>query len=67
MARETRVTTYEAETRLALLLDLVAQGETVVITRRGEAVALLAPPHPSPAPRPETGREAPSLNPPGSP
>jgi antitoxin (DNA-binding transcriptional repressor) of toxin-antitoxin stability system len=62
MARETRVTTYEAETRLALLLDLVAQGETVVITRRGEAVALLAPP-----PRPETGREAPSLNPPGSP
>ncbi len=52
MARATRVTTYEAETRLALLLDLVAQGETVVITRRGEAVALLAPP-----PRPETGRE----------
>ncbi|NGM23914.1 type II toxin-antitoxin system prevent-host-death family antitoxin [Roseomonas stagni] len=55
MSRETRVTAYEAEMRLALLLDLVAQGETVVITRRGEAVALLAPPQASP--RPEAGRE----------
>jgi antitoxin (DNA-binding transcriptional repressor) of toxin-antitoxin stability system len=43
MMRETRVTAFEAETRLALLLDLVAQGQTVTIMRRGEAVARHAP------------------------
>jgi prevent-host-death family protein len=34
---------YEAKTRLAALLDAVAGGETVVITRRGRPIARLVP------------------------
>jgi prevent-host-death family protein len=34
---------YEAKTHLAALLDAVAGGETVVITRRGKPVARLVP------------------------
>ncbi len=45
MAQATRVTAFEAETRLALLLDLVERGQTVTIMRRGEPVACLAPVH----------------------
>lgn len=40
---------HQAKTHLSQLLDDVAMGEVVVITRRGEAVAVLAPP-PSQAP-----------------
>ncbi|MDP2662365.1 MAG: type II toxin-antitoxin system prevent-host-death family antitoxin [Dehalococcoidia bacterium] len=36
---------YEAKTHLAQLLDEVARGETVTITRHGVPVAVLAPPH----------------------
>ncbi|HMO47828.1 MAG TPA: type II toxin-antitoxin system prevent-host-death family antitoxin [Rubrivivax sp.] len=35
---------FEAKTRLSELLDAVAQGEQVTITRRGVAVARLVPP-----------------------
>ncbi len=34
---------FEAKNRLGTLLDWVAQGEEVVITRRGKAVARLVP------------------------
>jgi prevent-host-death family protein len=36
---------YEAKTNLAALLDAVEKGETIVITRRGRAVARLGPAH----------------------
>jgi prevent-host-death family protein len=35
---------HQAKTHLSQLLEDVAMGEEVVITRRGEAVAILAPP-----------------------
>jgi prevent-host-death family protein len=35
---------HEAKTHLSRLLEDVAAGEEVVITRRGEAVAVLSPP-----------------------
>jgi prevent-host-death family protein len=41
MARE--VQSSEAETRLHQLLDEVEQGETIVITRDGRAVARIVP------------------------
>lgn len=34
---------YEAKTHLPRLLDRVAQGESIVITKRGSAVAMLVP------------------------
>ena len=37
------VSALEAKTRLSSLLDRVSHGEEVVITRRGKAVARLAP------------------------
>jgi prevent-host-death family protein len=37
---------HEAKTHLSRLLDDVAAGEEVVITRRGEEVASLVPRHP---------------------
>jgi antitoxin (DNA-binding transcriptional repressor) of toxin-antitoxin stability system len=40
---------HEAKTHLSRLIEDVAAGEEVVITRRGEAVASLGPP-PKPAP-----------------
>lgn len=35
---------YEARTRLAELLDEVAKGKKILITRRGKPAALLSPP-----------------------
>jgi prevent-host-death family protein len=35
---------FEAKTRLSELLDRVAHGETIQITKRGRPVALLTPP-----------------------
>ena len=35
---------YEAKTHLSRLLDEVAEGETITITRRGTPVAVLSPP-----------------------
>ena len=35
---------FEAKAKIAELLDKVAAGETVLITRRGVATALLSPP-----------------------
>ncbi len=39
-----KVGAYEAKTRLAKLLNRVAQGETILITKHGRPVACLAPP-----------------------
>jgi prevent-host-death family protein len=41
---------YEARTHLSQLLDEVAKGKSVLITRRGKPAALLSPP-------PDAGRE----------
>ena len=38
------VSTSEAKTHLSALLDEVARGETIIITKRGRAVARLTPP-----------------------
>ena len=38
------VSTSEAKTHLPALLDEVARGETIIITKRGRAVARLIPP-----------------------
>ena len=38
------VSTAEAKTHLSALLDEVARGETIIITKRGRAVARLVPP-----------------------
>jgi prevent-host-death family protein len=40
----TTVGTFTANTHLAQLLERVAQGEKVLITRRGKPVAMLVPP-----------------------
>jgi len=42
------VTTTEAKAQLHALLDAVAAGETVTITRRGRAVAVLSAPEEQP-------------------
>ena len=39
-----KVSTSEAKTHLSALLDDVARGETIVITKRGRVVARLTPP-----------------------
>ena len=39
-----KISTSEARTHLSALLDEVAHGETIVITKRGRAVARLTPP-----------------------
>ena len=39
-----RIGAYEAKTHLPRLLDEVARGETITITKRGVPVAELAPP-----------------------
>jgi prevent-host-death family protein len=41
------VGTFEAKTRLSALLERVARGETIQITKRGRPVALLTPPTPA--------------------
>ncbi|MBI4322394.1 MAG: type II toxin-antitoxin system prevent-host-death family antitoxin [Chloroflexi bacterium] len=46
-----RIGAYEAKTHLPRLLDQVASGETITITKHGVPVAVLAPP--SPARRPD--------------
>ncbi len=40
----TTVGSYEAKTHLPELLERVARGERIVITRRGKPVAMLVPP-----------------------
>lgn len=40
---DSTVGAYEAKTHLAQLLDRVAQGERIVITRHGKPAAVLAP------------------------
>ena len=40
----TTVGSYEAKTHLPQLLERVARGETILITRHGQAVAMLVPP-----------------------
>ena len=40
----TEVALYEAKNRLSELIDRVQRGEVIIITRRGTAVAQLAPP-----------------------
>jgi prevent-host-death family protein len=42
----TAIGTYEARTHLSQLLERVANGETITITRRGVPVATLGPPAP---------------------
>jgi len=37
---------YEARTHLSDLLDQVAKGKTILITRRGKPAALISPPPP---------------------
>ena len=39
-----KVSTSEAKTHLSALLDDVARGETIIITKRGRPVAWLTPP-----------------------
>jgi len=41
----TTVGSYEAKTHLPRLLERVARGETILITRHGQAVAMLVPAH----------------------
>ena len=41
-----QVGAFEAKTHLPKLLDLVAQGERIAITRRGRPVAMLVPVEP---------------------
>jgi prevent-host-death family protein len=41
------VGTFEAKTHLTQLLGRVARGERILITNRGQAVAMLVPPEPS--------------------
>ena len=41
-----RIGAYEAKTHLPRLLDEVAAGETITITKHGQAVAVLAPARP---------------------
>ena len=40
----TKVSAQEAKNHLSQLLDRVAKGEKILITRRGQPAALLAPP-----------------------
>ena len=44
------VGTFEAKTHLSELLERVAEGESFVITRRGQAIARLVPARPTAAP-----------------
>ncbi len=51
VAESTSVGAYEAKTHLPRLLDEVAAGRTVVITRHGRPAARLVPVDPRPDPR----------------
>jgi prevent-host-death family protein len=42
-----RIGSYEAKTHLPRLLDEVAAGETITITKHGQPVAILAPAKPA--------------------
>jgi len=46
----TTVGTFEAKTHLTLLLSKVARGEKILITNRGQPVAMLVPPEPEARP-----------------
>jgi prevent-host-death family protein len=47
MAISTVVGTFDAKTHLSELLERVAEGESFVITRRGQAIARLVPATPT--------------------
>jgi len=47
----TEVGAYEAKTKLSELLERVARGERIVITKHGIPVAILAPVEPQADPR----------------
>src|SRR5262249_29165393 len=49
----TTIGAYEAKTHLPQLLERVAKGEQIVITRRGKPVAMLVPPLPQEVPDPK--------------
>jgi prevent-host-death family protein len=53
---------HQAKTQLSRLLDLVLQGEAVVITRNGRPVAELVPPRKRPFPI-GLGQNDPDVNP----
>lgn len=46
----TTIGSYEAKTHLTQLLNRVAQGERILITKRGTPVAMLVPPAPERTP-----------------
>ena len=46
----TTVPLYNAKNKLSELLDRVATGETIAVTRHGKKIALLTPVHPPHAP-----------------
>ncbi len=46
MTAVTHVGSFEAKTHLPQLLERVAKGENIVITKRGKPVAMLVPPPP---------------------
>jgi prevent-host-death family protein len=48
----TTIGSYEAKTHLPALLERVARGEKILITRHGQAVAMLVPPSGEVAPAP---------------
>lgn len=43
-----QIGSYEAKTHLAELLDATNQGETIIVTRRGEPIAKIEPYRPLP-------------------
>ena len=43
----TKMSFYEARTHFSQLLDQVARGKTILITRRGKPAAVLGPPPPT--------------------
>ena len=47
MSQKKTVGSYEAKTNLSQLLELVAKGESITITRRGKPIAILSPADPS--------------------
>ncbi|MGH2371234.1 MAG: type II toxin-antitoxin system prevent-host-death family antitoxin [Chloroflexota bacterium] len=49
---------YEAKTHLPRLLDEVARGETITITKRGVPVAMLVPPSGAQRPDPKAAVKA---------
>jgi prevent-host-death family protein len=48
----TEIGSFEAKTHLPQLLERVAKGEKILITKRGKPVAMLVPPIPETKPNP---------------